>query len=521
MSKRDALLVLLLLLIAPASAGLQTEEARVAPLIVDHTATDLSVLPGTAIELAKQDLHIVYGHTSHGSQLTTGMTGLASFTHAPYPGSVYAWNKGGTGGALDLDEQGVWNDLGNPDFISWSTMTRNYLNSHPLTNVVIWSWCGELSWATSANVDTYLSLMDTLEADYPDVAFVYMTGHLDGTGVAGNLNQRNNQIRQFCRTHNKVLYDFADIESYDPDGNEYLSRNADDGCNYNGGNWATIWQDGHAEGVDWYQCSAAHTEPLNANRKAYAAWNLWARLAGWQAGQVPVTTTTVSPTVIPSVHQVPGIIQAEDYDTGGEGFGYSDTTPTNLGGAYRTDGVDIERITGSGTGYALCYVRDGEWTRYTLNVTTPGIYRVDLTVSSPEAGRSVSLLRNGTELGRALLPQTGSFDTYGHATGEVSLPAGRSLLILRFNGDGQNLDSFSLTRVGQAPLPGQATAPLDPDHDGLCEDLNGNGYQDFSDVVLFFNQLDWIAENEPVGLFDFNNNGMIDFNDVVLLFGRL
>jgi hypothetical protein len=34
-------------------------------------------------------------------------------------------------------------------------------------------------------------------------------------------------------------------------------------------------------GVDWYDCSSAHSEPLNANMKAYAAWWLWARLAGW------------------------------------------------------------------------------------------------------------------------------------------------------------------------------------------------------------------------------------------------
>lgn len=447
------------------------------------------------------------------------MTGLVSFTHAPYPGSMYAWNNGGTGGALDLDEQGVWNDLGNPDFTSWATMTRDYLNNHHETNVVIWSWCGELSWATPSDVDTYLSLMDSLEADYPDVAFVYMTGHLDGTGVSGNLNQRNNQIRQFCRANNKVLYDFADIESYDPDGNEYLSRGADDGCTYNGGNWATAWQDRHTEGMDWYQCDAAHTEPLNANRKAYAAWTLWARLAGWQDGQVPVTPITTSPTVIPPLHQISGTVQAEDYDAGGEGVGYHDTTPTNLGGAYRTDGVDIEGI-GGGAGYALCYVRDGEWTRYRLNVTTPGIYRADLVVSSPEAGRSVTLLLNSTELGTVLVPQTGSFDRYLHGSAEVFL-AGTVLLTLRFDGDGQNLDLFSLTRVEPTLLPGQAATPFDPDHDGHCEDLNGNGQQDFVDVVPLFNQMDWIDQQGQGGYYDFDGNSRLDFDDVVMLFGRL
>ena len=60
--------------------------------------------------------------------------------------------------------------------------------------------------------------MTALENEYWGVKFVYMTSHLDGCGANGNLNLRNNQIRQYCQTNNKILYDFADIESYDPDG---------------------------------------------------------------------------------------------------------------------------------------------------------------------------------------------------------------------------------------------------------------------------------------------------------------
>jgi len=61
-----------------------------------------------------------------------------------------------------------------------------------------------------------------------------------------------------------------------------------DNCNYYDeegnllGNWATEWQDTHTEDTDWYDCSAAHSQALNANQKAYAAWWLWSTLAGWQ-----------------------------------------------------------------------------------------------------------------------------------------------------------------------------------------------------------------------------------------------
>ena len=63
--------------------------------------------------------------------------------------------------------------------------------------------------------------------------------------------------------------------------------------------------------------------------------------------------------------------------------------------------------------------------------------------------------------------------------------------------------------------------PTDPDGDGLYEDVNGNGRIDFADVTLFFNQMSWIAANEPVSAFDFNGNGRIDFADVTWLFNHL
>ena len=65
-------------------------------------------------------------------------------------------------------------------------------------NVVMWSWCGQVS-SAPANIKTYLSLMSRLEEDYPDVRFVYMTGHTDGTGLTGNLHVRNQQIRDYCK----------------------------------------------------------------------------------------------------------------------------------------------------------------------------------------------------------------------------------------------------------------------------------------------------------------------------------
>ena len=71
------------------------------------------------------------------------------------------------------------------------------------------------------------------------------------------------------------------------------------------------------------------------------------------------------------------------------------------------------------------------------------------------------------------------------------------------------------------PVPGGTDLPTDSDGDGLCDDVNGNERKDFADVVLFFNQMTWIAENEPLEAFDYNGNGRIDFADVVWLFNNL
>ena len=76
------------------------------------------------------------------------------------------------------------------------------------------------------------------------------------------------------------------IESHDPDAAYFGDKLVNDACYYDSNgdssrdrNWAVDWQNAHPG--EWYACESAHSQPLNANLKAYAAWHLWARLAGW------------------------------------------------------------------------------------------------------------------------------------------------------------------------------------------------------------------------------------------------
>lgn len=275
-------MLLLSLLLATAAGGAD----RTSPLIVNHQSTILTDIPRDAIQNAIDNLVIAYGHTSHGSQLVTGMDSLAAFVGD----NIYSWSLDGSGGTLEIRDKVLPGDLG---YTTWEPDTRAYLNIHPEVNVVIWAWCEQVTYATEAYINEYLADMTALETDYPNVSFVYMTDCLSGGTYGTNPFLRNQQIRDYCVANNKILYDFMDIESYDPDGAFYADLRADDNCDYDSdgdrivdANWAIDWE--NANPGAWYDCVAAHTQPLNGNLKAFAAWWLWARLAGWSG--IPVVS---------------------------------------------------------------------------------------------------------------------------------------------------------------------------------------------------------------------------------------
>ena len=114
---------------------------------------------------------------------------------------------------------------------------------------------------------------------------------------------------------------------------------------------------------------------------------LWSLLFSELAGARPVLQVALAPTEQqpypgPDPHPIPGKIEAEDYDIGGEGEAYHDITSGNAGGEYRGDDVDIEAISGTVGGYDVGWISEGEWLEYTVDVASDGVYDIQVRVAS-------------------------------------------------------------------------------------------------------------------------------------------
>ena len=148
---------------------------------------------------------------------------------------------------------------------------------------------------------------------------------------------------------------------------------------------------------------------------------------------------------------VPGTVQAENYDTGGQGAGYSVTAVNGSGNSYRSDGVDLETTSDSGGGYDLGWTGAGQWFKYTVNAATAATYTVSLRLAAPAAVADGLHIANaaGANLScNIAVPATGGYQTWVNVTATVALPAGQQTLTFDQDAPGWNINYATFASSG-------------------------------------------------------------------------
>jgi endonuclease/exonuclease/phosphatase family metal-dependent hydrolase len=156
--------------------------------------------------------------------------------------------------------------------------------------------------------------------------------------------------------------------------------------------------------------------------------------------------------------EIPGRIEAENFDNGGPGVAYADTTFGNDGGAYRSTDVDIQpSIEG---GHNVGWIWPGEWLNYTVNVAQAGSYSVELRVASPTGGRLHVGFNNSSSIWADIrVPNTGGWQTWTTVTEPVTLGAGVQQLTLFSDTGSFNLNHINVVAVDGRPSPAPPPSP--------------------------------------------------------------
>ena len=143
---------------------------------------------------------------------------------------------------------------------------------------------------------------------------------------------------------------------------------------------------------------------------------------------------------------IPGKVECENYDIGGEGLTYHDVDEINMGGFYRNDGVDIGEITPGQ--YYVGWVAASEWLEYTINVQQAGTYNVSVNYAAQNASALTLKFPSTHSPVPLTLPATGGESIYSSASKSIALNAGVQVMHLAINSSNNfNMDNITFSPV--------------------------------------------------------------------------
>lgn len=140
---------------------------------------------------------------------------------------------------------------------------------------------------------------------------------------------------------------------------------------------------------------------------------------------------------------IPGILEFEEYDKGGQGTSYNDSDAENRGttGFRANDGVDI---TEGNNSYVIGWISGGEWLEYTLDIAETTDYDLAITYASKNGGAEIGMNLDDTELiSGIILDETNGWGDYKTFSTSISLPQGQHVLRVNIEKNGANLDKIS------------------------------------------------------------------------------
>jgi hypothetical protein len=144
---------------------------------------------------------------------------------------------------------------------------------------------------------------------------------------------------------------------------------------------------------------------------------------------------------------LPGQIDAEKFDNGGEGVAYHDTTSGNSGGQFRNTDVDIEAA--SEGGFDVGWAAAGEWLNYTVNVAGAGTYTVNLRVASPSGASMHVGFNTASDIWKVVsVPNTGGWQNWTTVSFTATLGAGTQQMTILFDTGGMNLRNVVVSSSG-------------------------------------------------------------------------